>query len=170
MQFVGLDFRDSLHTSPVSLYSCPPQNYMSPTPTKQHEGSPWIVLLTEFEEAIPGVAELFPGFGDDWSEPFGNGSGVHGSLEGTEHEVQGIDVLKTQLGYLLLQAAQSPLIQDHSNTCYPKQRSQGLLTFLLPTWKISLVTALGCVPSQSNMRYQYYSPLISQTSVTESSS
>lgn len=60
-------------------------------------------LLTEFEESIPGVTELLPRFGDDWPEPFWDGSGIHGRLEGAEHEVERINVVFSFFGNFIFQ-------------------------------------------------------------------
>lgn len=61
--------------------------------------------LTEFEEAVPGETELLPWFGDDRSEPLGDRPGVHGRLEGAEHEVQCTDVVLGFLGNVVFQTA-----------------------------------------------------------------
>lgn len=57
--------------------------------------------LTEFEQAIPGDTELLPRLGDEGPEPLGNCPGVHGCLEGAEHEVQRVDVVLGFLGNLV---------------------------------------------------------------------
>jgi len=64
-----------------------------------------MTTLTESEEAIPGETELLPWFGDDGSEPLGDGPGIHGCLEGAEHEVQRGDVVLGFLGNLIFQTA-----------------------------------------------------------------
>ena len=64
-----------------------------------------MTTLTEFEEAIPGETELLPGFGDDRSEPLRDRPGIHGRLEGAEHEVQRTDVVLGFLGNLIFQTA-----------------------------------------------------------------
>lgn len=73
-------------------------------------------MLTEFEKTIPGVAELLPWFGNDGSQPFGNGASVHGGLEGAEHEMEGLNVFLAHLGNLIFQAAQTGLVQDGRHT------------------------------------------------------
>lgn len=102
--------------SKLLLVLLPPTNYPPTHPP----------ALTEFEQAIPGAAELLPRLGEDGPQPLGNGSGIHGGLEGAEHEVQGSNVLQALLGNLVLQAAQPTLIQDGRYTwtdgemCYTK--------------------------------------------------
>lgn len=71
---------------------------------------PWTKItsckpLTEFEEAIPGDTELLPWFGQDRSKPLGDRPGIHGCLEGSEHEVQSTDVVLGFLGNLIFQTA-----------------------------------------------------------------
>lgn len=73
-------------------------------------------MLTEFEKAIPGTAELHPRFGNDGSQPFGDGAGIHGGLEGAKHEMEGLYVFLAHLGNLVFQAAQTGLVQDGCHT------------------------------------------------------
>lgn len=73
-------------------------------------------MLTEFEEAIPRATELLPRFGNDGSQPFGDGAGIHGGLEGAKHELEGLDVFLAHLRNLVFQAAQTGLVQDGRHT------------------------------------------------------
>ena len=73
--------------------------------------------LTEFEESIPGPAELPPGFGDERAQPPGDGTGVHGRLERAEHEPQGLDVVHGRLRDAVLQAAQTTLVKNGGHAC-----------------------------------------------------
>lgn len=78
---------------------------------------------TEIEETVPGVAELLPGFGNEGAEPLGDGAGVHGGLEGAEHQVQGSDVVLGLLGDLVFQTTESALVQNGRHTCEePEER------------------------------------------------
>lgn len=80
--------------------------------------------LTKSEKSIPGVTELLPWFGEDWSEPLGDGPSVHGRLKGAEHEVQCINVIFSFLGNLFFQTAESALIQNGSYTCRDEKKSK----------------------------------------------
>lgn len=85
-------------------------------PTRLHRRHPYS-SLTEFEESIPGPAEVLPGFGDEQAEPPREGTGVHGSLERAEHERQGLDVFHGRLRDAVLQAAQTTFIKDGGHSC-----------------------------------------------------
>lgn len=85
-------------------------------PTRLHRRRPYS-SLTEFEESIPGPAEVLPGFGDEQAEPPREGTGVHGGLERAEHERQGLDVIHGRLRDAVLQAAQTTFIKDGGHSC-----------------------------------------------------
>lgn len=73
--------------------------------------------LTESEQTVPGETKLFPWFGNDGTKPLRNCSGIHGGLEGSEHEMQGSDVVLGFFGDVVFQTSQSTLVQDSSHTC-----------------------------------------------------
>lgn len=64
-----------------------------------------MTTLTEFEKAVPRETELLPRFGDDRTEPLGDGTCIHGCLEGAEHEVQRANVVLGFLGNVVFQTS-----------------------------------------------------------------
>lgn len=89
--------------------------------------------LTKSEKSIPGVAELLPWFGEDRSQPLGDGASVHGRLKGAEHEVECVNVIFSFLGNLFGQTAESALIQNGSYTCRGVKRGNAPKTVAFHT-------------------------------------
>lgn len=85
--------------------------------------------LTEFEEAIPGPAELPPGFRDERAQPPGDGTRVHGGLEHAEHEPQSLGVVHGGLRDAVLQAAQAALVKDGGHSCVGERFKNPLLHY-----------------------------------------